>query len=144
MQFLNPLGDSSHKAPGSEVTIPVVAAVISRGERLLVCQRPLGKRHGGLWEFPGGKVGPGETVATALGRELREELAVEARHVHPAVFEVHDAGSPFVISFHVVEIDGEPQPLEHATIAWVSPADLPALAMAPSDALFAQAVLASR
>ena len=58
-------------------TIRVIAAVIARGDRLLVCQRPPHKRHGGLWEFPGGKCEPGESDLEAARRELHEELGVE-------------------------------------------------------------------
>ena len=55
----------------------VVAAVVRRGDTVLLCRRPLEKRHGGLWEFPGGKVQPGETATQALERELDEELGLE-------------------------------------------------------------------
>ena len=57
--------------------IPVVAAVVRRGSRFLVGRRPAHKRHGGLWEFPGGKVEPGENEQTCLKRELSEELDIE-------------------------------------------------------------------
>ena len=61
--------------------VRVIAAVVWRGDRLLVCQRPAHKRHGGLWEFPGGKVEAGESDAAAARRELREELGVEVTAV---------------------------------------------------------------
>jgi 8-oxo-dGTP diphosphatase len=54
--------------------IRVVAAVIKRNDYYLICKRPKGKRHGGLWEFPGGKVEEGENIETAARRELAEEL----------------------------------------------------------------------
>ena len=57
--------------------IDVTAAVIARGGRMLLCQRPQGKRCAGLWEFPGGKAEPGETLEMCLVRECREELGVE-------------------------------------------------------------------
>ena len=59
--------------------IAVVAGVVRREGRVLLCQRPEGKRFGLLWEFPGGKVEAGETPEAALERELREELDVETR-----------------------------------------------------------------
>ena len=59
--------------------IAVVAGVVRREGRVLLCQRPEGKRFGLLWEFPGGKVEPGESPEAALERELREELAVQTR-----------------------------------------------------------------
>lgn len=116
--------------------IRVVAAVISRGEDLLVCQRPPHKRHGGLWEFPGGKCEPGESDADAIRRELAEELGVEAVAVGAPEFEIADAGSVHLIAFLPVSISGEPQAIEHENLAWASPADLFRLPLAPSDRRF--------
>ena len=56
--------------------VRVLAAVIKRNERYLICKRPENKRHGGLWEFPGGKIEIGESNFEAAVRELREELGV--------------------------------------------------------------------
>ena len=70
-----------------------MAAVISRGGELLVCQRPPHKRHGGLWEFPGGKTEPDESDESAARRELREELGVSVVSAEVAEFEAHDPGS---------------------------------------------------
>jgi 8-oxo-dGTP diphosphatase len=60
-------------------TVEVVAAVITRGDRLLACRRNADREAGGLWEFPGGKVEAGESAADALAREIREELGVGIR-----------------------------------------------------------------
>jgi 8-oxo-dGTP pyrophosphatase MutT (NUDIX family) len=60
-----------------------------------VCQRPLSKCHGGLWEFPGGKIEPGESLLDAANRELTEELNVAAISVGEPLYSVHDEGSPF-------------------------------------------------
>lgn len=122
-------------------TIPVVAAVARRGETFLICQRPMGKRHGGLWEFPGGKCALDEFPEAALARELEEELGVRTLLVRPAVFEARDPGSPFVIAFHPVEIEGEPQAREHTAVAWVPRSDLQVLPLAPSDDRFVRTVL---
>ena len=70
--------------------VEVVAALIERGERFLICQRPAHKARGLLWEFVGGKVEPHETPEQALARECREELGVELR-VGPKFFEVTHA-----------------------------------------------------
>ncbi|MFL5614828.1 MAG: NUDIX domain-containing protein [Gemmatimonadaceae bacterium] len=59
------------------MSVRVIAAVIERGGRLLVCQRPEHKRHSGLWEFPGGKLEPNEDDVTAARRELRDEPILE-------------------------------------------------------------------
>ena len=117
--------------------IRVVAAVAARGGRYLVCRRPVDKRHGDLWEFPGGKLEPGETVEAAAHRELAEELGVALDSVGPRLFAVEDPDSAFVIEFHPVAILGEPQCLEHSALAWVTLPELLALDLAPSDRRFA-------
>ena len=114
----------------------VVAAVISDGDRFLVCRRPADKRHGGLWEFPGGKVEPGESDEVAARRELREELGVDLVRVSLAVFEIADPGSPFTIAFVPVQIAGEPVPHEHSELMWAAPGELTILPLAPSDSAF--------
>lgn len=116
--------------------IRVVAAVIEREGKLLVCQRPTHKRHGGLWEFPGGKAEPGEGDFAAVTRELREELDVDVVSVAEEVFRIHDHGSEFVIVFLPTTIAGEPRALEHDSIAWAEVEELQEFDLAPSDALF--------
>ena len=109
---------------------------MSRGELLLLAQRPAHKRHGGLWEFPGGKTEANESDAHAAARELREELGVELVRAAPAIFEVADAGSPYIIAFVPVEIQGEPAAAEHSSIVWGRPSELVELSLAPSDEAF--------
>ncbi|MGB8507232.1 MAG: (deoxy)nucleoside triphosphate pyrophosphohydrolase [Pyrinomonadaceae bacterium] len=116
--------------------ILVAAAVIERGGRVLLCRRPRGKRHGGLWEFPGGKLDGDETLADALRRELREELGVELTASGATLFTSHDRGSPFEIHFVEASIAGEPVPIEHEALAWVAVADCDKYALAPSDLEF--------
>jgi 8-oxo-dGTP diphosphatase len=118
--------------------VRVMAAVISREDCVLVCRRPLNKRHGGFWEFPGGKCECGESDTAAIERELREELAVSVRSVGPAWAEVADPLSEFVIVFAPVCIDGEPECIEHAEIRWVVVSELSSLNLAPSDRVFVQ------
>lgn len=117
-------------------TIRVLAAVVRRGPTLLLAQRPADKRHGGLWEFPGGKVEPGESDAVAIARELDEELGVAVRHVGATLGRHRDPGSPYEIIFIEVEITGEPCALEHAAIGFFTPDEARALPLAPSDASF--------
>jgi len=124
-------------------TVRVLAAVIEREGRFLACQRPAHKRHGGLWEFPGGKLEPGERDADAAARELHEELGVTVTGVGAELFGVEDPGSPFHIAFVPVTIDGEPACLEHSALRWASPDELRALALAPSDRRFVETVLAA-
>lgn len=118
--------------------IRVVAAVAQRADRFLLCQRPAGKRHGGLWEFPGGKLEPGESAQDAARRELAEELGVDVLACGEQLFTIDDPGSRFVIEFHPVIFDGEPACLEHAALAWVSVPELLRLDLAPGDRRFAE------
>ncbi len=131
--------------PCNQVTrktpLRVLASVIRRDGRLLVCQRPTHKRHGGLWEFPGGKVEPGESDLAASRRELAEELGVHVLSVGPVEFSVADPGSDFVIEFLPVTIEGDPVCLEHSALAWVLPSDLLAYDLAPSDRRYAEFLL---
>lgn len=120
----------------SSKPIRVVAAVVRIGAQFLICQRPTHKRHGGLWEFPGGKCDAGETDEQAITRELAEELGVEVISVGSALFLAEDPDSPFVIVFLPVEIRGTPICLEHAAIAWAARHELTAYELAPSDARF--------
>jgi 8-oxo-dGTP diphosphatase len=120
--------------------IRVVAAVATRGGHLLICQRPIGKRHGGLWEFPGGKVESGEDDISSISRELSEELAVSVRRVGRPLFSVRDAGSPFLIVFREVDIEGDPHPVEHSAVRWETLETIRTLPLAPSDRLFIDAV----
>jgi mutator protein MutT len=117
--------------------IRVVAAVIVRADRVLVCQRPRDKRHGGLWEFPGGKCEPGESDAAAATRELFEELGVDVVSVDDPEYDIHDADSPFHISFVPVKIRGEPRCIEHTALDWATAETLATLALAPSDRRYA-------
>jgi 8-oxo-dGTP diphosphatase len=118
--------------------VRVMAAVISREDRVLVCRRPLHKKHGGLWEFPGGKCEHGESDADAITRELQEELAVSVIAVGPAWGVIEDQLSGFVIVFAPVCIEGEPECLEHVEIRWVGLDELGKMTLAPSDRAFVQ------
>jgi 8-oxo-dGTP diphosphatase len=116
--------------------VPVVAAVVRRGDRLLLGRRPVHKRHGGLWEFPGGKIDEGESVAEAARRELAEELGLEVLAVEDRLFAMDDGASPFLIQFHPVSVVGEPDAIEHSEVGWFSPEELEAMELAPADAAF--------
>lgn len=100
--------------------IPVVAAVIVDGGRLLLCQRRDGSHLPLLWEFPGGKVHAGESPRQALVRELREELGVGAS-VGPLFEEVrHSYPEKNVwIRFYGTRIDADPRPRVHRRLRWV-------------------------
>ena len=118
-------------------TVPVVAAVLRRAGRVLLARRPAHKRHGGLWEFPGGKIMGGESHFEAARRELEEELAVHATRAGRHLASIADGNSPFEIHFVEIEAEGEPTPLEHDEIRWFAPAEIPVSELAPADAAFA-------
>jgi 8-oxo-dGTP diphosphatase len=118
-----------------------LAAVVERDGRYLVCRRPVRKRHGGLWEFPGGKLNAGESLADGLRRELLEELGVNAELIGDALLELPDPGSAYVIVFVPARVIGEPLCLEHDALRWASVEELKSLPLAPSDACFVERVL---
>jgi mutator protein MutT len=119
-----------------EAPVPVVAAVIEREGRYLLGKRPEHKRHGGLWEFPGGKLDPGESWTEAAARELDEELGLAVSGMGRTLFEAADPDSRFVIRFIEVEVKGSPEAREHSSVGWFSPAELAGMPLAPSDAAF--------
>ena len=113
----------------------VVAALIWNNGRFMICQRPVHKARGLLWEFVGGKVEPGETKEQALIRECREELAVtlsvgdafwEVTHEYPDIT-VH------LTLFNAAIAEGVPQKLEHNDIRWITPGEIPNYAFCPAD-----------
>ena len=113
----------------------VVAALIWKNAQFLICQRPAHKARGLLWEFAGGKVGPGETGEQALIRECREELGItltvgevfaEVTHVYPDVT-VH------LVLYHASIAQGSPQKLEHHDLRWVTVEELDGYSFCPAD-----------
>jgi 8-oxo-dGTP diphosphatase len=124
--------------------LPVVAAVIERGGCVLLAQRPAHKHLARKWEFPGGKVEPGEAAEAALVREIREELGCEIRMVRalPRFTHVYDPVTIEMISFVCCLAPGspEPHPAEHLAIAWVQPAALAGYDLAPADLPVAAAI----
>jgi 8-oxo-dGTP diphosphatase len=120
-----------------DVLIPVLAAVIRRGDRYLLGRRPAHKRHGGLWEFPGGKLEPGESWLDAARRELREELGVGVTSAGEPLYRRRDPASSFEIVFVEVEMEGEARATEHDELRWVVVGELARLELAPADAAFA-------
>lgn len=115
----------------------VAAALLDGAGRVLVAQRPAGKSLAGLWEFPGGKIEPGEAPAAALVRELAEELGIEVAEadLRPLTFVAH-AYPDFqllMLLYTCTRWTGEPVGDEGQPVAWHSAEALAALAMPPAD-----------
>ena len=119
---------------------PVVALALGNGEgRWLMHRRPANKHHGGLWEFPGGKVEPGETPANALVREIDEELALSLAvgELVPECFAQEPAerrDSPIVILLYSCVLPGsEPRSMEGGGVGWFTPQEIDSLDKPPLD-----------
>jgi 8-oxo-dGTP diphosphatase len=103
-----------------------VGVVLDPAGKVLISRRAGNSHQGGLWEFPGGKVEPGESLGTALARELREELGIEIGRTSPLLEIRHDYGDKHVLlDVHVVwEFSGEARGLEDQPLLWVAPGEL--------------------
>jgi 8-oxo-dGTP diphosphatase len=116
--------------------LPVVAAALVRDDgRVLLARRPAGKPLAGLWEFPGGKVEPGETPENALARELHEELGIAIDAPEPLTFVSEPLGGRhlLLLLYVVRRWTGVPAPLAASELAWVAPGEMAALPMPRAD-----------
>lgn len=117
--------------------IEVVAAVLEQPDgTFLLAQRPAGKVYAGYWEFPGGKVEPGEAPAAALARELHEELGIEVRRAYPWLMRIYayPHGTVRIRFYRVTEWRADPQPREDQAIAWQARGAPSAAPMLPANA----------
>lgn len=121
----------------SSAPISVVCVLLERNDRVLIAQRPPHKHLGLAWEFPGGKVEPGETREQSLAREIQEELGCALTAVAELPTRDHDYPgftirmTPFIAT--LAPGSAEPSPTEHVAIAWVSLDELSQRALAPAD-----------
>ena len=114
----------------------VVAAVIERGNRVLLAQRPAAKRHAGLWEFPGGKIEEGEQPRDALRRELEEELGIQARigDEIARVQHTYPNGNKVELRFYLVrEYENEIENRIFKDVQWSAPKELPSYDFLEAD-----------
>ena len=121
----------------------VTAAVIFRDEKVLIARRPSKGLLGGMWEFPGGKVEDGESLAAGLQREIQEELGVEVSVGDPLGIFRH-AYTHFKVVLHAFYCQveqAEPQRLHHEALIWVAPADLGEYPMGKIDRQISQKLL---
>lgn len=116
--------------------VEVAVAVLTHADgRVLLAQRPEGKVYAGYWEFPGGKVEPGETVAQALAREIEEELGVQVERAFPWITQVFTYPHATVrLHFHrVFRWQGEPRAVEHSALAWQRPDTITVSPLLPAN-----------
>ena len=115
--------------------IDAAIAIVIRGQKVLICQRKADDTFGNLWEFPGGKQEQGETLEQCLARELREELAIEARPIARLPVVEHDY--PHVLirlhPFICAHSRGEPQHLECQASQWIDPHQLTEFEFPPAN-----------
>ena len=113
----------------------VVAALIWKDDKFMICQRPAHKARGLLWEFVGGKVEPGETKEQALIRECREELAVmlSVGDIFMDVIHEYPDLTVHLTLFNATIAEGEPVMLEHNDIQWITPSEISNCEFCPAD-----------
>jgi 8-oxo-dGTP diphosphatase len=118
-------------------TVLVVAAVIVEAGRVLIDRRKAGTHLAGAWEFPGGKVEPGEDPKDALARELREELGIEAAvgDVVEATFHRYEEKAVLLLFYEATRLAGSPEPraLDVAEVRWATRAELRDEEFPPAD-----------
>lgn len=122
--------------------LEVVAAMIVRDGRFLLCRRPLSKARGGQWEFPGGKVEAGETKFEAIVRELREELNITVEpqaECANALYDYPDLTVSLTLIWAKIA-EGEPELLEHLDAKWVTVQQAAAMELCPADRILLRQV----
>lgn len=125
--------------------IVVALALFDSDGRVLMQRRPEGKHHGGLWEYPGGKVEAGETPTAALVREIDEELAITVREddMTTLSFAVSDdPARPLILLLYACHAwSGTPVCEPGAALQWAARAELGGLAMPPLDIVLSRTVI---
>lgn len=127
----------------------VAGALCDSAGRYLLQRRPVRKQHGGLWEFPGGKVEPGESPRAALVRELNEELRIRcaASSMVPLAFAESAPADRrpgvVILLYKVGAWDGVPEADSDAEVAWFAPESIPELALPPLDSDLIAAIRAA-
>ena len=115
--------------------VEVVAALIWKNNKFMICQRPANKARGLLWEFVGGKVESGETKEQALIRECKEELDIllSVGDVFMDVVHEYPDLTVHLTLFCAIIAEGEPQKLEHNDIKWITPSEISNYEFCPAD-----------
>ena len=122
--------------------VEVVAALIWNGEKFMICQRPVNKKRGLLWEFVGGKVEKGESKERALIRECKEELNIEievdsgfisTKHTYPDI-------TINLTVFNSRIVSGRPTLLEHKDLKWITKNEIPKYNFCPADVVILEKI----
>lgn len=120
-----------------KILLVAACALVDADGRVLLTQRPKGKKLAGLWEFPGGKVEPGETPEAALIRELAEEVGITTREacLAPLTFASHSCDEFHLLMplFVCRRFEGTARGLESQALKWVRPRDMRNYPMPPAD-----------
>ena len=116
----------------------VSAAIIKDGDKILLCQRPKGKRHELLWEFPGGKIEPNETEEDCIIREIQEELDVTLGNLKRLT--TIQADDVSITYFEATIISGELKMIEHNDIKWVNKKEIINFNLCPNDKLMTEKI----
>ena len=119
----------------SAIPVAVVCALIVDRDKILIVQHGPGSKHPGMWEFPGGKIHPGESPEVALSREIMEELGIQVNILHPLEpvdFEYPGRSirlTPFVCRYELQTIVLH----EHQAFVWLEPEDMDKFELLPAD-----------
>jgi 8-oxo-dGTP diphosphatase len=127
--------ENSHPPDRSQTA--VVAAIIADGDRYLVAKRAASSSLAGYWEFPGGKVEPGESSEDALCREIQEEMGVSITVLSSIPFATvdwkYDHAQVHLVALRAAISAGEPRPLDHEELRWLTPHEILELNLLPAD-----------
>ncbi len=113
----------------------VTAAIVCKDDHILITRRPGGSRHEGMWEFPGGKLDPGESPSEGLRRELLEELGLDVavKEIFEVVYHCYEWGPVLILAYHCAPIGGELRHIQVSDHRWVTPDDLDRYDILPAD-----------
>uniref|UniRef100_A0A7V5XGP3 8-oxo-dGTP diphosphatase n=1 Tax=Thermodesulfobacterium geofontis TaxID=1295609 RepID=A0A7V5XGP3_9BACT len=116
------------------MALKVVAGFLKKGDRFLLVRRPINKKRGGLWEFPGGKVENGETLESAIKRELEEELGIKIK-VRKLLGKTNYKYPEGEIELILFEIESKEEPIlkEALELRWVNFEEIEELKLCPAD-----------
>jgi 8-oxo-dGTP diphosphatase len=126
--------------------IRVTAAILARNRRVLIARRRPGGRQPNLWEFPGGKIEPGESPEDCLRREMKEEFSIDAaigEYLGSSVYR-YDFGVIELLAYRAVWEKGTMKLRDHGAIRWAAPEELVEVRFSPADVPFAERIVSGK